>query len=69
MRITWYLLIQVGTEKDDLDHNTFVEFDVHAYKSPSRTFLYIRAIRVSFPLYLRFMSFLDPNSCPILFIQ
>ncbi|RMX57629.1 hypothetical protein pdam_00015728 [Pocillopora damicornis] len=38
--------IRVGTEKDDLDHNTFVEFDVHAYKSPSRTFLYVRAIRV-----------------------
>ncbi|PFX30398.1 Complement C3 [Stylophora pistillata] len=37
--------IRVGTEKDDFDHNTFVEFDVQAYESPSRTFLYVRAIR------------------------
>ena len=36
------------TEKDDIpeEHNTFIEFDVHAYHSPSRTFLYVRAIRV-----------------------
>ena len=39
---------QVETEKDDIpeEHNTFIEFDVHAYHSPSKTFLYVRAIRV-----------------------
>ena len=38
------------TEKDDIaeEHNTFIEFDVRAYSSPSRTFLYVRAIRVGF---------------------
>ena len=45
--VTDIFLIQVDTEKDGVDHNTFVEFDVHAYNSPSKTFLYVRAIRVS----------------------
>ncbi|XP_078346612.1 venom factor-like [Oculina patagonica] len=39
--------MRVETEKDDIpeEHNTFVDFDVRAYNSPSRTFLYVRAIR------------------------
>lgn len=46
--------IQVETEKDDIptEHNTFIEFDVRAYNSPSRTFLYVRAIRVGFMKFL-----------------
>ena len=38
------------TEKEGIptEHNTFTEFDVRAYNSPSRTFLYVRAIRVCF---------------------
>lgn len=42
--------IQVETEKDGIptEQNTFTEFDVRAYNSPSRTFLYVRAIRVCF---------------------
>ena len=41
---------QVETEKDGTptEHNTFTEFDVRSYTSPSRTFLYVRAIRVCF---------------------
>ncbi|XP_068695726.1 LOW QUALITY PROTEIN: venom factor-like [Montipora foliosa] len=39
--------IKVETNKDDIpvEHNTFVDFEVNAYSSPSRTFLYLRAIR------------------------
>lgn len=48
-------IIKVETDKDDIaqEQNTFIEFDVYAYNSPSRTFLYLRAIRVrqSVPFY------------------
>lgn len=45
---------QVETEKDSIpaEHNTFTQFDVRAYNSPSRTFLYVRAIRVCFMKFL-----------------
>jgi len=48
--VTFLFKTQVETEKDGIptEHNTFIEFDVRAYNSPSRTFLYVRAIRVSF---------------------
>ena len=48
------------TEKDGIptEHNTFIEFDVRAYNSPSRTFLYVRAIRVRFMKFLA-LIFLD----------
>ena len=47
---TFLFKTQVETEKDGIPtaHNTFTEFDVRAYNSPSRTFLYVRAIRVCF---------------------
>lgn len=51
----YFSIIKVETDKDDIaqEQNTFIEFDVYAYNSPSRTFLYLRAIRVrqSFPFY------------------
>ncbi|XP_074624283.1 complement C3-like isoform X1 [Acropora palmata] len=39
--------IRVETNKGDIseEHNTFVEFEVNAFNSPSRTFLYLRATR------------------------
>lgn len=58
--------IRVGTEKDDLDHNTFVEFDVYAYKSPSRTFLYVRAIREK--QYFNCDVFVNKNASKITFM-
>lgn len=49
---------QVETEKDGIpmEHNTFTEFDVRSYNSPSRTFLYVRAIRVCFLKLLTLFS-------------
>ena len=48
------LSAKVETNKDDIpvEHNTFVDFEVNAYSSPSRTFLYLRAIRVSFDCFV-----------------
>ncbi|XP_015756257.1 PREDICTED: complement C3-like [Acropora digitifera] len=45
--------IRVETNKRDIaeEHNTFVEFEVNAFSSPSRTFLYLRATRVVFHVH------------------
>ena len=45
-------MLKVETNKRDIaeEHNTFVEFEVNAFSSPSRTFLYLRATRVSFTI-------------------
>lgn len=42
-------ILKVETNKGDIseEHNTFVEFEINAFNSPSRTFLYLRATRVS----------------------
>ena len=42
-------ILKVETNKKDIaeEHNTFVEFEVNAFNSPSRTFMYLRATRVS----------------------